>query len=465
MSDIGHGRPSSATVTLDAIERFIPARLIQHVLTVAGRHSIRLRKLPATGVVWLVIAIGLFADADLPSIWRQVMGTLARLKQVVTGIKPAGKSAIAAARRKLGARVMRLLFLAASVPAEADSTPGLSYRGLRLLAIDGDKFALPDTPANAAAFGRPSTCRGGQAVDAGYPQLLAVRLIEVGTRVSLDVIIKPCNHSEYPVAAALLKRAAAGSLVLWDRGFYGYSLLKQAMEQRVHVLGRVPAHVKFDVVRPLSDGSFLAHIYPTTKDRRHKTNPLLVRVIRYTIDDPQRVGHQEEHRLVTTLLNETVYPAEELIVLYHQRWEIEIANDEITTHQLNRPVELRSQTPAGAVQELYGILLAHNAVRRLMHESARRQNIDPRTISFMHAVRVVRETLPLMRAAAATAPKQVPWLYDAMIQHIAQGRLPPRANRINPRVVKVKMSNFAKKRTTHHGTKVKPFGNVVVMLK
>lgn len=465
MTDIGQGRPGSATLTLEAIERFIPAHLIQHALTVAGRHSVRLRKLPATGVVWLMIGIGLFADADLPAIWRQVMGTLARLKQVAARIKPAGKSAIAAARRKLGPRVMRLLFLAAGAPTQADSTPGLFYRGLRLLAIDGDKLALPDTPANVAAFGRPSTRRGGQVIDAGYPQMLTVRLIEVATRISLDVIIKPCHHSEYRVADALLKRAPAGALVLWDRGFYGYSLLKQAMQRGAHVLGRVASHVKFEVVAHLSDSSFLAHIYPTTKDRRHKTNPLLVRVIRYTLDDPQRVGHQQEHRLVTTLLDETVYPAQELIVLYHQRWEIEIANDEITTHQLNRPVELRSQTPAGAVQELFGILLAHNAIRRLMHESARQVNIDPRTISFMHTVRVIRETLPLMRAAAANAPQQIPWMYDMMLQHIAQGRLPPRGDRINPRVIKVKMSNFAKKRATDRGKKVRPFADGVKMLK
>ncbi|MGH7215112.1 MAG: hypothetical protein ACREIT_10150 [Tepidisphaeraceae bacterium] len=134
-------------------------------------------------------------------------------------------------------------------------------------------------------------------------------------------------------------------------------------------------------------------------------------------------------------------------MLYHQRWEIEIANDEITTQQLARPVELRSKTPAGVVQEMYGLLLAHNAIRALMHESALSVDVDPRTLSFTHALRVVRETIPLLRAART---QQLPRLYDALIRHIAAGRLPPRDNRINPRGVKVKMSNFPKKRAEHY---------------
>jgi hypothetical protein len=191
---------------------------------------------------------------------------------------------------------------------------------------------------------------------------------------------------------------------------------------------------------------------------------MVVRVIEYTFDDPQRPGHGERHRLVTSLLDARKYPARELIVLYHQRWEIEIDNDELATHQLARPVELRSRTPCGVVQEFYGILLAHNAVRALMHESALAVNIDPLQLSFIHAVRVIRETIPLLRAART---EQLPGLYLAMIQHIGTGRLPPRDNRINPRVVKVKMSNFKKKRPEDHHVHhlQRSFAESVVMLK
>jgi hypothetical protein len=459
---IGQGRLRASQLTLEALSDVIRREEIERCLRETGRQGVRLRKLPAFGVVWLVIGIGLFADGDLPTIWRQVEGTLARLWQVMAGIKPAGKSAIVAARRRLGARVMRLLFKSVSSTVADDRTRGAFYRGHRLMAMDGQKLCVPDTPANARAFGRPSTRRYGEAVRGGYPQLLLMRLIETGTHVTVEALIKPCRKGEYPLAGALLRHAPRGSLVMQDRGFYGYSQFQQAMAQGVELLGRVGAHVVFEPVRSLDDGSTLVCIYPTHKDRRRQTRGRIVRLIRYTIDDPARPGHRQEHRLATTLLDDKIYPARELVELYHQRWEIEIDNDELATHQLNRPVELRSRTPAGVVQELYGILLAHNAIRMLMHESARCIDIDPRRLSFIHAVRVIRETIPLMRAAPVA---QLPCLYQAMLAHIAHGRLPPREDRINPRVVKVKMSNYAKKQTGDRGTWVKPFGSTVVMLK
>ena len=208
--------------------------------------------------------------------------------------------------------------------------------------------------------------------------------------------------------------------MLWDRGFYGYSSLVQAQRRNVHVVGRVADHVVFEVVRTLCDGSFLATIYPTWSDRRRRTNGLLVRVIEYTFDDPHRPGHGQRHRLVTTLLDANTHSATELVVLYHERWEIEIGNDELKTHQLDRLVHLRSRTPCGVLQELYGILLAYDAVRYFMHVAALSVDLDPRRLSFIHAVRVLREIAPLLRAAPTD---RLPFLYAAMIQHIAQGRL------------------------------------------
>jgi hypothetical protein len=190
----------------------------------------------------------------------------------------------------------------------------------------------------------------------------------------------------------------------------------------------------------------------------------MVRVIEYPFDDPARPGHGERHRPITTRLDAELYPAVERVVLYHQRWEIEIANDEITTHQLARPVtELRSRTPCGVVQEIYGVLLAHNAVRALMHEAALTIDLDPRTLSFMHAVRVIRETVPLMRAAPACI---LPLLYNAMIRQISASVLPPRDGRLNPRVIKIKMSNWPKKRLEHYHLPqpTKSFAQSIIML-
>jgi len=281
-----------------------------------------------------------------------------------------------------------------------------------------------------------------------------------------EAVLKASKKHEYPLVRHLLKGAPQGSLVLWDKGFYGYHAVAHALDCHVHVLGRVKRSATFKRIKTLSDGSFLAKIYLTTQDKRHDTRGIVIRVIEYTFEDENRPGHGECHRLFTTLLDADQYPAPELVVLYHERWEFELGNDEVKTHQLTKdmPTHFRSKTPTGVVQEFYGLLIAYNAVRQLMHEAARSVDIEPCKLSFIHAVRVIRETIPIMRAART---EQLPFLYRTMIQHIAAGRLPPRRNRINPRVVKVKMSNFAKKRPEHYNPPPpqKPFEQAVVILK
>ena len=454
MIGIGQGGRDPATdvdvsdqpQVLEAICRYVRPERIAGVLTQTGRASRRIRKVPATAVVWLVIAMGLWGDLNLGSLWRQIAGTLRSLLAALGEQWPPSKSALSQARSRLGARPLRRLLVELSAPIARSNTPGAFYKQMRLMVIDGQKMLIPDTPANRQAFGKQLTKRFGKTMESGYPQVHTIRLIEAGTHLTVELLIKPAKNNEYPSAAALLDKVGPGDLVLWDRGFYGYSLLKRAVDQAKHVLGRVPAHVVFEGVRDLSDGSYLACIYPTLKDQRHHTNGLIVRVIQYTIQDKNRPGHGQLHRLITTLLDEKLHPSVELIVLYHQRWEVEIANDEIVTHQLARAVELRSRTPIGVVQELYGIHLAHNAVRAMMHESALWAELDPRELSFIHAVRVIREMVPLMRAART---EQLPMLYAGMIRQIAQGQLPPRDGRINPRAVKIKMSNYTKKRPEH----------------
>ena len=472
MMSIGHGGPEatgrlewpSAAIVLEALSQFVPPATIRSVLRQTGRQSQRIRRLPAEATVWLVIAIGIWTDLDIPAIWRQVVGTLRALWLVVANCRAPSKSALSQARTRLGPRPLRQLFLQTAGPIARDQTRGAFYKGLRLMTIDGVTFDMPDATANVAAFGRPRTRRNGETVEGGYPQLHAILLAEVGTHTICEALIKPGKRNEYPVAGHLLAKAPPGSLVLQDRGFYGYRQFADAARLGVHLLGRVSANIVFERTRTLCDGSYLATIYPSQQDQRHQTNGLTVRVIEYTLDEPNRPGHEERHRLATTLLDAQAYPAEELPVLYHERWEIEIGNDEVKTHQLNRPVSLRSRTPCGVLQEIYGVLLAYNAIRVLMHEAALAVDVDPRRLSFIHAVRVIRETAPLMRTAPAW---QLPPMYAAMIQHIALGRLPPRDNRINPRVVKKTVSKFPKKRPEHyHVPQPKwPFEDSVKILK
>jgi hypothetical protein len=471
MDSIGQGRPGSPigfrwpeeSVVLEALARSIRTEQIDAVLAVHGPKKRRIRRLPLAAVVWLVICFGVWSSANIPTIWRRLGGTLRALLAALDGRPPPAKSAFSQARQRLGPAPMRRLFRQAARPIATEQTVGAFYKGMRMRAIDGVHLDVVDTPANAAAFGRPSTTRNGQAVAGGYPQVLVVYLCETGTHAIQDLVIRPCNSGEKRPARWLLGQVPAGDLLLWDSGFYSYKLLAQAIDQGVQVLGPVPAGVVLRPIKRLSDGSYLAKIYPTQYARQKDRAGRIVRILEYTFADPNRPGHGERHRLVTTLLDENQYPARELIGLYHERWEIEIANDELKTHQLARLVDLRSRTPAGVRQEIYGVLLAYNAVRGLMHEAALAEQIDPRRLSFLDSLRIIRDTVADMRNARS---EQLPILYRGMLALISQCRLPPRDGRINPRVIKRKMSKWLKKRPEHYRPPQpeKTFEKAVVML-
>jgi len=471
MGSIGQGWPTTPrdfrwpeeAVLVEALTRTIRPEQIDAVLAASGRKERRIRRLPSIAVVWLVICFGVWGQDNIPTIWRRLRGTSRALFAAMGDQRPPVKSAFSQARQRVGVVPMRRLFRQVARPIATPETIGAFYKGMRMRALDGVHLDVVDSPANAAAFGRPSTTRNGEAVAGGYPAVLVVYLCETGTHAIQDLVIRPCNSSEKPPARWLLKQVPAGDLLLWDSGFYSYPLLTQAMDQAVHVLGPVPSNVVLKPVQRLSDGSYLAKIYPTQYARQKDRDGRTVRVLEYTFDDPNRPGHGERHRLVTTLLDEKEYPALELICLYHQRWEIEIANDELKTHQLARLVDLRSRTPQGVRQEIYGVLLAYNAVRGLMHEAALAEQIDPRRLSFLDSLRIIRDTVGDMRNAQTA---QLPKLYQGMLKLIGQCRLPARDGRINPRVIKRKMSKWLKKRPEHYRPPQprKPFDQAVVML-
>ena len=233
---------------------------------------------------------------------------------------------------------------------------------------------------------------------------------------------------------------------MWDRGFHSYEMAFATLKRQAHFLGRLPAHANPKFVQALPDGSYLAYIYPSDPQRKKRGEHLLVRVIEYTLDDPQRPGHGEVHRLITSLLDPDVYPAHTLACEYHQRWEVEITIDEVDTHQRVPNLPLRSQKPVGVIQEAYGLLIAHYAVRSVMHDAALHAGLDPDRLSFVNAVRIIGEAIPEFQM---TAPEQWPRLYQRLLNDIARHRLPERDDRLNPRVVKRKMSKFKLKREEH----------------
>jgi hypothetical protein len=272
---------------------------------------------------------------------------------------------------------------------------------------------------------------------------------------------KPGRRSEVAMAAPLLRFLRGDMLLLWDRHFLSYGLVQQVRQRRARLLARIKSDLVFRPYRRLRDGSYLAQLYPSPRHRARDEGGTVVRVIEYTLSDPGRPGSGQKHRLLTTLRDAGRHPAERLIRLYHERWEEEVTIDEIKTHQRERPV-LRSETPAGVVQEIQGLLLAHYLVRVLMSEAARRQGLPPRRLSFTGALKVLRCRLPECPKGRAGRRR---W-YEDLLAEVAEDVLPERRDRINPRVIKRKMSKWRKKRPEHrhYPQPTKTFRECIVML-
>jgi hypothetical protein len=262
--------------------------------------------------------------------------------------------------------------------------------------------------------------------------------------VFFSFLAKPIRCGEATMAKYVYRFLPEKSLLLFDIGFCSYELMKMVIDQKSDFLGRAKMNRCFKKMRILSDGSYLSKIYGSDNDRLRDRNGTVVRVIEYTIDDPERTGHGELHRLVTTLVDEQEHPAETLIVLYHERWEEEVAIDEGKTHLRNSP-KLRSHRPAGVLQEVYGLLIAHFLIRKLAFEAAAKSEVSPRRISFTGTLNVLRARLP-------EAPKSrhlIQDWYDCLLEEISLEVLEKRRNRINPRVIKRPQSKWPKKRKKH----------------
>jgi hypothetical protein len=434
---------------LRALKRIIPRARVQAVLRRTGHARRRYLRLPAWFMVWFVVALGLFCRDS----YRQVFKWLQPFRRNGTP----GRSTFCEARQRLG--VAPLLQLAQQVVElrATPQTPGAFYQGRRLMALDSFVVDVPDSPANARVFGRPGSGRS----PAAFPQARVLALCEVGTHVLWRTLTKPYRRGEVPMAAYLLRFLHQDMLLLWDRNFLSYDLVRQVRQRQAHLLARIKNNLVFRPLRRLGDGSYLAKLYPSPRHRDRDEGGVVVRIIEYTLSDPGRPGSGERHRLLTTLLGAARHPAKRLILLYHERWEEEVTIDEIKTHQRERPV-LRSETPAGVVQEIQGLLLAHYVVRVLMNEAARQHDLPPRRLSFTGALKVLRCRLPECPKSRAGLRR---W-YENLLAEVAEEVLPERRDRINPRVIKRKMSNWRKKRPEHrhYPQPTKKFRQCVVML-
>ena len=396
------GLPAGTRVTdhisLGVVTTAFPLPVIRRLLAETGRTSQRERELPAHVMVYYVIALALYMQVSYREVLRSLLEGLRWLAGPDATVHAAGPSGISQARTRLGEAPLRRLYEEIVQPIATAATPGAWYRGHRMVTLDGTTLEVADTAANARAFGRPASARGANATGA-FPQLRLVSLVETGTHVLWGATLAPYATSEATLARAVLPALRPGMLCLADRYFLGFDLWQQAAATGAALAWRAKASAVFPVVERFADGSFRSALRWNSHCRATDRTPIPVRVLEYTV--PGVPDAARRYRLVTTLLDPATAPATELAALYHERWEIEGAFDELKTHLRGARIVLRSKTPELVRQEAYGLLLAHFAVRGLMHTAALAatpQARDPDTLSFVHVVRVIRRTLPRVAA-------------------------------------------------------------------
>lgn len=390
-------------ISLGVLAAAFSRDLVEEVVDATGRREKRSRLLPAHVMVRYVIGLGLLFGQSYEEVMRQMTGTLQGLGSWEREWKVPSTSAITQARQRLGAEPLKELFHRAALPVAGLGTQGAWLRGRRLMAIDGTSFDVPDTEANAAAFGK----MGSGPKESAFPKLQVVSLSECGTHAQIAAAMGSCRTGERELATELAGHLRADMLVTADSGFFSWQLWDHYAASGAALCWRVGAAVALPLVRRLLDGSYLALIFAPNTTAKRKAALLaaaragesidgdrarLVRAVEYTV--PDRGGSDGELIcVITTILDPAELTAAEVAFAYHQRWEHESGLDEIKTHLRGGGGILRSQSPDLIEQEMWGILLAHYAIRELMCRAADEAELDPDRISFIRAVRVVRRQI------------------------------------------------------------------------
>jgi Insertion element 4 transposase N-terminal/Transposase DDE domain len=374
-------------LSLGVIAKYFPPDKVQSVLHETKRASVRQRDLPAHVVVYYVIALALYMRSSYREVLRCLLEGVQWLMNPSTRMKVAGKSGISQARSRLGAAPLKALYDSVVTPVAGPETRGAWYRQWRLVSLDGSTLDVADTAENEKEFGRPGASRGASA----YPKIRFVGLLENGTHVLFAARMADYATDELKLAEEVIPALRKQMLCLADRFFPSYRLWQQASSTGTELLWRTRQNARLDVERRFRDGSYLSRIYSSTSDRRNHRKGIVVRVIDYRLEGVEDA--EPIYRLITTILDPKQAPARELAALYHERWEIETAFDELKTHLRGGQIVLRSKTPELVRQEFYGLLMAHFAIRGLMHEAALHAGEDPDRLSFVHSARVVQRRM------------------------------------------------------------------------
>jgi Insertion element 4 transposase N-terminal len=392
-------------ISLGVLASSVPRDAVDEAVAAAGKGARRSDgKLPPHVMVYFAMALALFAEEDYEEVAARLTETLASWGCWDASWATPTSGGITQARKRLGAGPLELLFDRVAVPVAGLLTRGAFLRDWRLMAIDGFELDVPDTPANAAAFGYPAGAREHPA----FPKVRVVTIGECGSHAKIAAQMGPVGGkgaSEQALARRLYPRLAEDWLLIADRGFYNWADWQAAAASGAALLWRVKADLRLPVVELLPDGSYLSVVArPTLHDKARAKliaaarggevlDPALamrVRVIEYEIPDRDGDGSGELIALVTTITDPAAASAQELAQAYCQRWEEETGNDQLKTCLRGPGSVLRSKSPDMVRQEIYGYLLTHYAISALICRAATEADIDPDRVKFLRTVRIVR---------------------------------------------------------------------------
>ena len=414
---------------LDALKAHLDPNWIDEALCYTGNASIRRRRLPAEQVIWLVIAMALYRAESIEEIVDRLDLALPDKRNTLLA-----KSAIAQARRRLKPETLEYLFAVTAAEWSARSAEPHRWRGFALYGWDGTTMRVPDSPENRAAFGGQRSHRG----DSGYPQVRVVASMALRSHVLAEFRFADYHTGETTLARGLWSTVPDNSLVLFDRNFLiKGQLVRFETSGNRHWLSRSKSNTKWAVVEHLGPGDDLVEL---EIDEPGMPKTWQIRAIRY-----KKRGFPPA-TLLTSLVDAEAYPAKELVALYHERWELELAYDELKTHMLRREEAIRSRTPDGVRQELWGIAIAYNLVRLEMERAANEAGVVPTRISFVNALMLIADTIAGLRSprlALGTVGGRLARLRQKLKRLVLPER---RTKRSYPRAVKIKMSNDARKR-------------------
>ena len=381
---------------MGVLTRTFPPALVDEVIAGAGRTEQRNRSLPARVMAYFAIGMALHSEGSYEDVLSLLTDGLAWVAEGEPLVLPS-KSAIFQARVRLGSAPVEALFARVAKPLAEPGSSGCWLAGRRLVAIDGMCLDVADTPDNDAWFGRGGVNKGERAA---FPQARVVALAECGTHVIFDAVVGGYTTAENTLARELVDRLKPGMLLLADRGFCGFPLWARAAATGADLLWRAMDNMKPRHIETLADGTWLAELRPGGNAGR-TTAPVTIRVIDYELDDGR--VNDTSYRLFTTLLDPVETPALDLAVAYAQRWEIESTFDELKTHQRGARTVLRSKSPELVLQEIWGHLCCHYAIRTLMWEAADHAKVDPDRVSFVAALRIARRSISAARDFSPSA--------------------------------------------------------------